>query len=111
MESRAVFIAASSIANDNSRDKESLYARGLIAFEYEKLMGKVNGIINPFRQSEFFWKAYRSAQKHFGRYGFRSIPTPPSYEENILSFLETLGYQRENFVFFPEGKQNFCLNI
>jgi hypothetical protein len=28
------------IANDHSRDKESLYAKGLIAFEYEKLIGK-----------------------------------------------------------------------
>ena len=99
------------IANDKSRDKESLYARGLIAFEYEELMGKVDRGINPFCQTEFFWKAYHSAQKYFGRHGFRSIPTPSSYEENILSFLGTLGYQRENFLFFPEEKRDLCLNI
>ena len=28
------------VANDNARDKESQYAMGLIAFEYEKLIGK-----------------------------------------------------------------------
>jgi len=92
------------IANDNDRDKESLYARGLIAFEYEKLMGKIGRAINPHLQPEFFRKAYHSAQKYFGRYGFRSIPIPSSYQEDILSFLEALGYQREDFVFFPERK-------
>ena len=92
------------ITNDNDRDEESLYARGLIAFEYEKLMGKIGRAINPYLQPEFFWKAYHSAQKYFGRYGFRSMPTPSSYQEDILSFLEALGYQREDFVFFPERK-------
>lgn len=99
------------IANDNSGDKESLYAKGLIAFEYEKLIGKVDRVINIFCQTESFWQAYHSAQKHFGRYGFGSIPTPLSYEENILSFLEALGYQKEDFVFFPEVERDFCLNI
>jgi len=92
------------IANDNDRDKESLYVRGLIAFEYEKLLGKIGRAINPYLQPEFFWKAYHLAQKYFGRYGFRSMPTLSSYQENILSFLEALGYQREDFVFFPERK-------
>jgi hypothetical protein len=92
------------IANDNDRDEESLYARGLIAFEYEKLMGRMGRATNPYLQPEFFWKAHRSAQKYFGRYGFRSMPTLSSYQEHILSFLEVLGYQREDFVFFPERK-------
>jgi hypothetical protein len=92
------------IANDNSRDKESLYAKGLIAFEYERLVGEVDKVMNNFRQTESFWQAYHSAQKYFGRYSYRSIPTPLSYEENILSFLEALGYQREDFMFFPERK-------
>jgi hypothetical protein len=92
------------VANDNSGDKESLYAKGLIAFEYEKLIGKVDRVINIFCQTESFWEEYHSAHKHFGKYGFRSIPTSSSYEENILSFLEALGYQREDFMFFPERK-------
>jgi hypothetical protein len=92
------------VANGNSRDKESLYAKGLIAFEYERLIGKVDRVMNIFHQTESFWQAYHSAQKYFGRYGFQSMPTFSSYEENILSFLETLGYQREDFMFFPERK-------
>jgi hypothetical protein len=98
------------IANENSQDKESLYARGLIAFEYEKLIGKIDRVINTSRETESFWEAYHSARKHFGRYSFHSIPTPSSYEEDILSFLEDLGYQRQDFMFFPEGKRNFCSN-
>jgi len=88
------------IINDNDRDEESLYARRLIAFEYEKLMGKIGRAINPHLQPEFFWRAYHAAQKYFGRYGFRSMPTPSSYQEDILSFLEALGYQRQDFTFF-----------
>jgi hypothetical protein len=99
------------IANNNSGDKESLYAKGLIAFEYERLIGKVDRVMNIFHQTESFWQAYHSAQKYFGRYGFQSMPTSSSYEEDILSFLEALGYQREDFMFFPEGKRDFCLNI
>jgi len=92
------------VTNGNSRDKESLYAKGLIAFEYERLIGKVDRVMNIFHQTESFWQAYHSAQKYFGRYGFQSMPTSSSYEENILSFLEALGYQREDFMFFPERK-------
>jgi len=89
-------------ANDNARDKESQYGMGLVAFEYERLIGKIDRAINVDRQSEFFWEAYHLAQRHFGRYGFRSTPAPASYKEDILSFLEALGYQREDFIFFPE---------
>ena len=98
-------------ANDNARDKESQYGMGLVAFEYEKFIGRVDQVINIHRQTEFFWKAYHSAQKHFDKYSFRSIPAPSSYQEDILSLLEDLGYQKEDFVFFPEGERDFSLNI
>ena len=88
-------------ANDNPKDKESQYGMGLVAFEYERLIGKINEAINVDHQSEFFWEAYHLAQKHFGGYGFQSVPAPLSYKEDILSFLEALGYQREDFIFFP----------
>lgn len=98
-------------ANDNARDKESQYGMGLVAFEYEKFIGRVDRVINIHRQTEFFWKGYHSAQKHFDKYSFRSLPAPLSYQEDILSLLEDLGYQKEDFVFFPEGKRDFCPNI
>jgi hypothetical protein len=87
-------------ANETWRDKESLYAKGLIAFEYERLIGDMDRGIIVSRQAEPFWKAYHMAQEHFGKYSFRSISTPSVYEENIFSFLEDLGYRREDFVFF-----------
>lgn len=89
------------IAKDSPKDKESQYAKGIIALEHETLIGKVNGLFNPDYQTEFFSKSYHSAQKHFGKYGFQSIPDPSSYREDILSFLEDLGYQKQDFVFFP----------
>jgi hypothetical protein len=89
------------IANDNGRDKESVCAKGLIAFEYERLIGKVDQVITTSVQTESFWKAYQAAQKHFGGYSSDSIPTPTAYEKDILSLLEELGYQRDDFVFFP----------
>ena len=91
------------VAKGNSMDKESLYAKGVVAFEYEKLIGKVDRVINLNRQTEFFWKAYSSAQKHFGNYDFQAIPTPSTYEENVFSFLEDLGYQRRDFIFLPKA--------
>jgi hypothetical protein len=90
-----------SIANDKSRDKESICAKGLIAFEYERLVGTVDRIIDILGQTDLFWNAYHAAQKHFGGYSSESIPSPAAYKEDILSFLEELGYQREDFVFFP----------
>jgi len=90
------------IVNDNSTDKESQHAKGLIAFEYEKLMGGVGRLIDPYRQPEFFSKGYCSAQKYFGNYSCSSIPTASIYKEGIVSFLEDLAYQREDFVFFPQ---------
>jgi hypothetical protein len=87
--------------NDNARDQESQYANGIVAFEYEKLIGKVERGVNISHQTESFWRAYHLAQKHLGRYSFRSIPHPSSYQDDILSFLKGLGYQREDFLFFP----------
>jgi hypothetical protein len=89
------------LARDSLHDKESLSARGIIAFEYEKLIGNVDRLFNLDQQTDFFWKSYRSAQKNFGKYGFQSIPAATSYQENILSFLEDLGYQKQEFVFSP----------
>jgi hypothetical protein len=88
--------------DEGSKDKELLYARGLAAFEYGKLVGPIERVINIKSQSELFWKAYDSAQKCFGDYSFSSIPTPSDYKENILSFLESFGYRKEDFMFFPK---------
>lgn len=91
------------IANDNNRDKESLYAKGVIAFEYERLVGKVDQVINTSSQTDPFWEAYHAAQKHFGGYSSESVPAPAAYERDILSLLEELGYQRKDFVFIPRN--------
>ncbi len=88
-------------ANDNARDRESQYGMGLVAFEYERLIGKFDRAINIDDRSEFFREAYNLAQKYCGRYSFQSVPTAASYQEDILSFLGDLGYQREDFMFFP----------
>jgi hypothetical protein len=83
-------------------DRESQYARGLVAFEYDKRMGKIDGAISLSCQSEPFEKAYASAHKHFGSFDFHAIPSPSTYEEGVRSFLEDLGYQRQDFVFLPD---------
>jgi hypothetical protein len=88
-------------ASENARDKESQYGMGLVGFEYERLVGTMDVAINVHHQSEFFWQAYHSAQKHFTEYSSECIPARPRYEESILSFLETLGYQKEDFIFYP----------
>lgn len=95
------------LSNSHYPDRESQYAKGLIAFEHEKRMDKVDRVLNPYHQSEFFWKAYYSAQKHFGGYHFHAIPTPSAYEENVLSFLDDLGYQKRDFRFLPETALDF----
>jgi hypothetical protein len=91
----------STLANEECKDMESLYAKGIIAFEYDRLIGNVGGILNPDSQPELFWKAYASANGHFGGYRFPNIPTPSNHEANAFSFLEDLGYKREDFTFFP----------
>jgi hypothetical protein len=66
--------------------EESLYAKGLIAFEYEKLIGAVDGTPNLLSQKDPFWRAYSIAQKRFGRYCFPYIPTPSLIKKiSILS--------------------------
>lgn len=89
------------LSKDSPQDKESLYATGIIAFEYEKLIGNVDRFIDLDHQAEYLRKSYQSAQKHFGKYGSQTIPAPSSYKEDILSFLEDLGYQKQDFLFFP----------
>jgi len=89
------------LSKDSPQDKESLYATGLIAFEYEKLIGNVGRLIDLDHQAECLRKSYQSAQNHFGKYSFQTIPTPSSYKEDTLSFLEDLGYQKQDFLFFP----------
>jgi hypothetical protein len=89
------------LAKDSPHDKESLYATGMIAFEYERLIGNVDRLIDLDHQTEFLKKSYQSARKHFGKYGFQTIPTPSVYREDILSFLEDLGYRKQDFLFFP----------
>ena len=92
------------IANDTMKDREVLHARGIIAFEYERLIGQLDGVIELNSQSEFFRTAYRSAREHFGEHGFSAIPAPFAYKQDILCFLEHLGYRREDFMFFPEER-------
>jgi len=84
-------------------DKESQYAKGLVAYEYEGTVGEIGRAVNFRHQSEFFWKAYCSAKKFFEAYSFKKIPEASVYEENLLSFLEDLGYRRQDFAFFPEA--------
>jgi hypothetical protein len=95
------------VSKSHYPDRESQYAKGLIAFEYETRKDKDDRALNPNRQSEFFWKAYYFAQKHFGGYHLHAIPTPSAYEENVLSFLEDLGYQKRDFMFLPETALDF----
>jgi hypothetical protein len=94
------------LSKENSGDKESLYARGIITFEYEKLIGKIDRVMNPLGQPELFRKACNSANEHFGSYRFPNMPTPFVHEDNVLSFLKDLGYEREDFEFF--SLTDFC---
>jgi hypothetical protein len=82
-------------------DVESLYAKALIAFEYERLIGRVENVAGVSQQPDLFWMAYHSARKHFGSYCLPNTPVPSRHEENILSFLADLGYDIEDFTFFP----------
>jgi len=91
----------SNLANETTRDLESLYSKGIIAFEYERLIGRMEDVAGVSQQPELFWKAYFSAHKRFGSYGLPDIPTSSRNEENILCFLADLGYDVEDFTFFP----------
>lgn len=89
------------LAKEAREDMESFYGEGIIAFEYGKILGRLDGVRNLPNQTDFFRKAVRSAETHFGKYGLQSLSTPSSYEEDVLSLLRDLGYEREDFVFFP----------
>ncbi len=98
------------IANDYFKDEESLQAKGLAAFEYEKLLGQVIRVINPYCQSEFLWKAYDSARNHFGDYSASSIPTPTHYAEDIFSFLRRPRLSKKEFYLFPQRHVEFSVS-
>jgi hypothetical protein len=89
------------LAKEVAMDVESLYAKALIAFEYESLIGRIENVAGVSQQPDLFWRAYHSARKHFGNYCLSDIPVPSRNEENILSFLGDLGYGVEDFRFFP----------
>jgi hypothetical protein len=91
------------LTNEDSKDEESLYAKGIVAFEYERLIGKVETVMNSSSQPESFWKAYHSAAECFGSYRFPNVPARSRYEENVFSFLEDLGYERKDFVWWPKN--------
>jgi len=88
------------LACENYEDRESLYAQGLITFEYQKLVGDVGEIAPLNSPREEIWSSYRAAQRHFNQYHSKAIPSPSAYQKDILSFLEDLGYLKEGFVFF-----------
>jgi hypothetical protein len=91
------------LLKDNPQDKESLFAAGIVAFEHEKLIGNLDRLIDIDHPAECFRKSYQSAKKHFGKYGFQTIPALSSYKEDVLSFLEDLGYQKQDFLFYPKS--------
>jgi hypothetical protein len=88
-------------------DLESQYTGGLIAYEYERLIGEGNPWINLYGQSANSRKAFEAAHKYFREYGYPAIPSPSLHERNILSFLEDLGYPGGEFLFFPRGMDHF----
>jgi hypothetical protein len=84
-------------------DHEPQPIGGLIAYEYERLIGEGNPWTNLYGQSGNFQKALEAARKHFQKIGYPSIPSPSCYKGNIFSFLGDLGYLREEFTLFPRG--------
>jgi hypothetical protein len=88
------------MVRENFEDRESLYAQGLITFEYRKLIGEVDWVIPLNPQGQMIRQSYLAAQRHFDHYHFQTIPSPSSYRNDILSFLEDLGYAKEGFIFF-----------
>ena len=88
------------LARESYKDRESLYAQGLITFEYQKLGGDVGEIAPLNSPGGEIRQSYLAAQRHFDRYHSKTIPSPSAYQKDILSFLEDLGYPKEGFVFF-----------
>ena len=64
------------------------HIKGLSAYEYERLVGKIEGTGNLNSLVE---DAIASAHKYFCNYNSKSIPTPPSYIDDIWSFLKDTG--------------------
>jgi hypothetical protein len=92
-------------------DQEPQHIGGLIAYEYERLIGEGNPLINLYSQSGDFQKAFEAARKHFREHDYPSIPSSSHYKENILSFLEDLGYPGEEFIFFPRGMDHSSSDV
>ena len=90
------------LASEVTGDVESLFAKGIIAFEYERLIGHVDRAIISIPQPESFWRAYHAANERFRAYRFPNLPDPSTHEENVLSFLGDLGYLGKEFVVWPE---------
>jgi hypothetical protein len=83
-------------------DQEPQHIGGLIAYEYERLIGEGNPWIKLYGQSGDFQKSFEAARRHFQEIGSPSIPPSSRYKEKIFSFLEDLGYLGEEFILFPQ---------
>jgi hypothetical protein len=80
------------ILNDETEwEPEPLFAKGIIALEYDRLLGGLDRLLDFSRQTDFFRKAFRSAKNHFWKYGLKSIPTASSYREDVFSLIDDLG--------------------
>jgi hypothetical protein len=101
----------SCVPSMNLNDQEPQHIGGLIAYEYERLIGEGNPWIKLCGQSGDFQKALEAARRHFQETGYPSIPSSPCYKENIFSFLEDLGYPGEEFIFFPRGMDLSCPDV
>jgi hypothetical protein len=95
----------------NLNDQEPQLIGGLIAYEYERLIGERNPWIKLYGQSGDFQKALEAARRRFQETGYPSIPSSSHYKENISSFLEDLGYPGEEFLFFPQGMDHSCSDV
>ncbi len=92
------------LRRENHEDRESLYARGLVTFECQRCTGQGIRFMPPGRSGEITWRSYVAARIHFWRYTFQNIPSARTYEQEVVSFLEDLGYGRGSFLFLPEGR-------
>jgi hypothetical protein len=90
------------LASEVTGDVESLYAKGIIAFEYERLIGHVDRAIISIPQPQLFWRAYHAANERFGSYRFPNLPAPSIHAKNVFAFLRDLGYPVKEFVMWPE---------
>jgi hypothetical protein len=89
-------------------DQELQPIGGLIAYEYERLIGDGNPWIKLYGQSGDFQKALEAARRYFRKIGYPPIPSSSCYKKNIFSFLRDLGYLIEEFTLFPRGMDHSC---